>query len=531
MLTVTRRALLGATAAFAYGAGQPSILDSEQFRPHIEFFNSMVPEDPVTAIPNAEAWPWMKSNIPFFTCPDSGIEQIYYYRWWTYRKAIKRTPVGFIITEFLKPVKHAGQYNALSCAFGHHVAEGRWLKTAAYLDDYARFWLRGGQDGALHKNFHQFSGWAASALYDRWLADGRRDALVSSLDALLVDYRAWEQERLTASGLFWQRDVSDGMEESISGGRKVRNIRPSINSYMYGNARAISAISRLAGKESVSVQYDSKAGRLKRLAQTLLWNPQDRFFETVLESGQFAGVRENIGFTPWYFHLPSENQGFEAAWKQLMDPQGFYAPFGPTTAEQRSPGYKIAYEGDDCQWNGPAWPFATTITLRSLANVLNSYPQAFVTREDYFKTFQIYSRSQHLELPDGRIIPWIDEDQNPYTGEWIARAMKIRKGTFYGRGDHYNHSGYSDLVITHLAGLRPRPDDTVELNPLAPASWDWFCLDDVPYHGRSLSIVWDKNGRKFGRGKGLAVFVEGREIGRRAELGPLTCALLRPGSR
>ena len=70
-----------------------------------------------------------------------------------------------------------------------------------------------------------------------------------------------------------------------------------------------------------------------------------------------------------------------------MDPQGFYAPYGPTTAERRNPGFQIPYEGDDCQWNGPSWPFATTITLKAMANVPN------VSRRDYFETFRIYSKS------------------------------------------------------------------------------------------------------------------------------------------
>ena len=101
----------------------------------------------------------MKSNIPFFSCPDQQVEQIYYYRWWTFRKHIKKTLAGFLITEFLKPVKHAGQYNALSCAFGHHVAEARWLRDPQFVKDDIHFWLRGGENGGLHPNFHQFSGW------------------------------------------------------------------------------------------------------------------------------------------------------------------------------------------------------------------------------------------------------------------------------------------------------------------------------------------------------------------------------------
>jgi Glycosyl hydrolase family 65, C-terminal domain len=124
-------------------------------------------------------------------------------------------------------------------------------------------------------------------------------------------------------------------------------------------------------------------------------------------------------------------------------------------------------------------------------------------------------------------VPFIDENLNPLTGEWLARTMKLRKKTFYGRGDHYNHSGFADLVVNGLAGLRPRADSTVEVSPLAPAGkWDWFCLDRVPYHGRMLTIVWDKAGTKFGKGKGLRVLAGGKEIARSAELGRVTGRLL-----
>lgn len=42
------------------------------------------------------------------------------------------------------------------------------------------------------------------------------------------------------------------MEESISGGRKVRNVRPTINSYMYGNAKAIAAIATMDGNTAAT---------------------------------------------------------------------------------------------------------------------------------------------------------------------------------------------------------------------------------------------------------------------------------------
>jgi hypothetical protein len=207
---------------------------------------------------------------------------------------------------------------------------------------------------------------------------------------------------------------------------------------------------------------------------------------------------------------------------QLMDPKGFYAPFGPATAEQRHPQFAVRYEGHSCQWNGPSWPYATSITLTALANVLNNYKQDVIKKGDYFETLKIYTKSHRLKRENGRVVCWIDENLNPYTGDWIARTRLAPSV----RGKDYNHSTYCDLVISGLVGLRPRPDDIVEVNPLVPAdTWDWFCLDSVLYHGRLITIVWDKTGEKYNRGKGLRVYADGQEIARAETLGRVASSL------
>lgn len=506
------RLLIVLFAAFPPASAQ-LVLRSSDFRHYFESFNKAFPEEVVNAIPDSQAWSWMEANAALFSCPDADVERTWYYRWWTYRKHIKKTPAGYILTEFLKPVKHATDHNAISCALGHHIAEGRWVRNRQYLDEYVNFWLRGGENGGLHRAYHQYSNWTAWALYERWLADGRTAALTALLEPLIRDCKQWEEERLLPSGLFWQYDVRDGMEESASGSRKNKNARPTINSYMYGNARALAAIARLAGKAGIAAEFDRKADRLRTLVQERLWDEEAAFFKSLLDTGRLATVREQIGFTPWMFSLPLPNRGYERAWKQLMDPQGFYAPYGPTTAEQRHPAYGIFEQGDQCQWNGPSWPFSTTVTLKALANVLKDYPTRDIGVEDYWKTFLIYARSHQLRRKDATVVPFIDENLHPHTGEWWARALQIKRGTFRGRGDHYNHSSFNDLVITGVAGLRPRADDRVDVHPLLPAAaWDWFCLDNVSYHGRSLTILWDRTGRKYGKGRGLSVFVDGKKI-------------------
>ena len=54
--------------------------------------------------------------------------------------------------------------------------------------------------------------------------------------------------------VYKRQDVQDGMEESISGGRRKQYARPTINSYMYGNAKALSLIGIMTGDEGMAMR-------------------------------------------------------------------------------------------------------------------------------------------------------------------------------------------------------------------------------------------------------------------------------------
>jgi hypothetical protein len=73
--------------------------------------------------------------------------------------------------------------------------------------------------------------------------------------------------------------------------------------------------------------------------------------------------------------------------------------------------------------------------------------------------------------------------------------------------------------------LRPRADDSVEVNPLAPRDWPWFALDDVWYHGRRLAVLWDRDGSRYGHGAGLVILADSRVIARAPALGRLVASL------
>jgi len=486
-----------------------SILDPVNFKHYADLFNRMENENIVTLIPNDKSWDWMKENIPFFECPQDNFEEIYYYRWWTLKKHIIQTPEGFAFTEFLVPRSYADKYNLISCALGHHIYESRWLRNPEYLQENVHVWYRGNAGGKM-KYLRSFSSWTANALYNSYLVNGNKSFLIDLLPDLTEEYQQWEGDHRLSSGLFWQRDVSDGMEESISGGRKVRNARPTINSYMFGNSLAISEIARLAGNNELANQYAAKADTLKKLVEKRLWNITDQFFETLKEDGQPAGVREEIGFIPWYFNLP--DNGYENAWKQVLEKEGFNAPFGLTTAERRHPEFRT-HGCCNCEWDGAVWPFATSQTLTAMTNLLNNYKQTVVNDSAWFRFMEVYVETQYYR---GR--PYIGEYLDEKTGFWLKGDQE--------RSRYYNHSTFNDLIITGLVGLRPRDDQMIEVNPLLPDNkWDWFCLDKILYHGNLITILWDKYGTRYNMGKGLYILVNGKVVGNSDKLEHLICSL------
>ena len=489
---------------------KPLVLKQDQFKHYVDYFNTMEEPNIEQAIPNAQSWEWMKKNIPLFECPQQNFEEIFYYRWWTLRKHIKKTEKGFVFTEFLVQRSYADKYNLISSGLGHHIYESRWLHDKTYMDNNLHVWYRG-NDGKPMKKLRFYSSWNMDAIYKRYLVNGDQKFIADLYPDLKADYLAWEQEKKLLNGLYWQYDVRDAMEETISGGRNEKNPRPSINAYMYGNSLALALMAVIASgnyHDNDAKIFGHKAEEIKSKAQFFLWNKQHQFFEVRKEKGDtLSNVKEEIGFIPWYFNMPDAQ--YSTAWQSLMDTKTFCAPFGITTADRSHPEFRT-HGCCKCEWDGAVWPFATAQTLTAMANLLNNYQQHYVADSNYFSLLNTYVESQYYR---GR--PYIGEYLDEKTGYWLKGDEE--------RSRYYNHSTFNDLIISGLVGLRPRADNTVEVNPLLPEKkWNWFCLDNVLYHGKIVTIIWDKDGLKYKKGKGLSVWVNGKKVASSLKLEKIT---------
>ena len=457
---------------------------------------------------------WYQQNIPFFECSDREVTTTYYYRWDLLTKHLTYASpnTGYSFTEFIDRPFWSGAYGAISCPAGHQLYEARWLKNPRIANDYSRYWLR--TPGAQPRNY---STWLADSVWAVNQVHPDERFLLDLLDDLIKNYEGWEQRQFVPEvGLFWQTGHDDGMEFNINSRqtpdilRGAPSYRPSFNAYMWADAQAIARIARRANRNDIAERFMKKADDLKAKMLELMWDEKRQFFFPVLkndetrdghtmkaltrtyESGQHAGDphgRELIGYIPWQFNLLPGPSKYDVAWKKLMDRDGFYADFGPSTVERNDPMFML--KNSCCWWSGQSWPYATTQTLKALANSLQRGNKT-LSNDDYAKLLGIYARSHRK---DGK--PYLAEALHPDTGSFEGHDG-------YNHSEHYLHSGYCDLVITGLAGLVPRDDDALQFHPLAPADWDYFALDDVPYRGHLVSIVWDREWRPLQTRKGTA---------------------------
>ena len=135
------------------------VLSFEDYAHYFSQFNEKDDELYKQYVTNEEVIPFLKKNIPLLDIPDSIIQKTYYFRWWTFRKHIKQTPNGFVITEFLPEVPWSGKYNTINCPAAYHIFEGRWLRDDIYIKDYINYWLNEAD------NVRKYSFWVSNATW------------------------------------------------------------------------------------------------------------------------------------------------------------------------------------------------------------------------------------------------------------------------------------------------------------------------------------------------------------------------------
>jgi hypothetical protein len=322
------------------------------------------------------------------------------------------------------------------------------------MEDYLNFWLGGGGS----PEYYTF--WIASSAWANYEVTGNASLLCTLYPKLVDNYwnRMYIPNFNEQYGCYWHLSDREGEENSVGGD----GCRPVSNSVMYGEAVALGKMAALLGNTSAQQEWKAQATFWQRVVMEKLWSEELEFFVTLTvpkpnstatraslphtakrssrkqfavtehttppptspgaqcptkgqphwPKGKQVTVREIMGLSsPWYFGvIPKTSfEKFVPSWKQVSDPNGFAAPFGPRTVELRTPCYNFTQfrswsTRHECNWNGPSWPFETSKLLTGMASLLLDYPaQTSVKAADFMALLKLYVK-QHTQGVAGMLV-------------------------------------------------------------------------------------------------------------------------------
>ena len=278
-------------------------------------------------------------------------------------------------------------------------------------------------------------------------------------------------------------------------------VRPSVNSYAYGNLKSLATMYNEAGDFALSEKYSQYADSVQQKTLDVLWDDDAKFFMTYSAGDNEYGardfeaqVRESVGYTPWYFDMiPKENhEKYDEAWALFGSEKGFYNTMGMTTAERQH----AYYNEQAYAWNGRGWPFQNSVAYKAYANYLRDYKKD-VTEGD---------RHLLMDYVDKLAVMHGVDEKN--IGEWYLPS----DGREFGGVKDYFHSTFPDIIISDLIGFKPNYGNKFTIEPLLSEDiWDFFYLGDINYHGRTVDIIWKKDWdpKREGDQSWICVWVDG----------------------
>ena len=146
----------------------------------------------------------------------------------------------------------------------------------------------------------------------------------------------------------------------------------------------------------------------------------------------------------------------------------------------------------------------STLQAQVFAKSLREYPTEHITPEMYRKLLEWLTWVQYID-GDNRY-----PDNNEFFFGWDPQT-----NTFGRSGIHHNILGaYNFMLIDDIAGVRPRLDGNLELWPI-DVGWDYFTINNLSYHGKDVTLVWDKPGgeRRYPKApEGYSAYVDGKRV-------------------
>ncbi|MEV0718886.1 hypothetical protein AB0H87_30285, partial [Asanoa sp. NPDC050611] len=486
-------------------------------------------------------------DVPYIDVPDPALEKAIVYRWWGERyNSLDANAAGYAY-QYPTTVEGANLYqNAVALTQPMHLQDTKWLRnpylaygqilnigelsgSSAFLDSpghtswnnhYSQYI---GTAGLEAYNVHG-GGTELAAKFARYF-EGDGVGQLEHYDGNGDDLIAYDTNFMPGNDA---DAITFGYPKANAGAPGARTIERPESAYVWGAFDAARQLYRIAGADQAKVDRMAAAADAVRAAVLdRLWSTDTRMFLAGTSHGATSAASSNGRANP----LPPDARDLiPAKESNLYD---VYAqnlvPFDqwPTYVD----GFRFLTYGD----NFPIFPFYTanqydraaygiggsnnfsninfTVQYRGVRSALRHYDPthkyltpAYAKRLLDWMAWSIYPGAD-LRAPN----------QAEYYSNWNPTTRTYNRNN----PNHVMLGNMNYIFVEDMGGLQPRSDDKIELWPIG-FGYPHFMVNNVRYHGKDVTIVWDPDGSAYRLGAGYSLFLDGEKKVTTDRLGRLT---------
>ena len=468
-------------------------------------------------------------NVPYIDVPNKAVQKAIDYRWWLERfNSLDANIPGY---DYQYPVTIEGVLgynNAIILTQPMHLQDTKWLRNGELA--YGQLLSAGNssQSSAFLDNPGNRNNW--NNHYGQYLAEAGLEAF----------YVIGGGEEVAENFAYYFGHDATGQLEHYGNHIEGRDLIAYRNNYMTGNdadtismhapgtgtwkahgenayvwaaADSAAKLYEMLGDSENATYYRNLADKIQKDILELLWCEECQKFETYAVSPTRAQHNENQPNLVLY--TESNNYNYYAVG---------VVPTDDASVEKYKEALKTFTNGEEF----PIFPFYTanqvhnqqvsgsnnfsninfTVQLRAYEAALRTYDkeQEYVTEDMLammaeWMAWNVYPDAGDIRYPNNNEFHNIDgRTYDNYYRSWIY---------------HNILGNYTYLFIEDMAGLLPRADEKIELDPIR-FPYDHFMVNNVRYHGHDLTITWDEIGDEEsyydGRPEGYSLYIDGELV-------------------
>ena len=488
---------------------------------------------------------WWVDNIPYVETQEHNIDKTVFYRWWLSRFNMLDANMPGNTFQYPTSIEGVlGYNNQIVLTSGMFINDTKWFRNAEY--SYGT-WVSAGQTAKkgqsgyyyYHDNpgdpanwNHSYTQYITKAGWDSYKVHGGP----SSLAEALGDYGSEDVKGLLNSQSepdsndnqnsngnnlidwsWWSMTGNDADAVSFSepGRSGQRMDRADGSANMWANANAAAQAYKAAGDTEKAAEMQQIADAIKQDVLDNLWDSDSKLLlHKWLNDGQFAKYKELNNYYPYSEGLmPTGNDDYDSALRLFEDADEF--PIFP---------FFTANQADKKALNFPGSNNFSIINATPLLQIYsagirdyNAADNGYITNESfkkllYWVAFSHYQGGDN-QYPDQNEFWNMDNNSAGSTiPEKNADASKNGGKITYRSWIHHTQLGTTNwTIVEDVAGMVPREDNKIELNPIEIPGWNHFTVNNLSYHGQDLSIVWN-NDDIYNAPKGYTLYVDGNAV-------------------